>query len=123
EFAATVPPKMKMRGSHVKWILKRAMKHRLPKEIIDRKKVGFPTPLSLMFKNDLSDYVSDLLLSAPALNRGYFERISVEKLIREHRAGKSDHHRVLWQLIVLEEWHRAFLGRATKRQAPALLPV
>jgi len=116
EFAMTIPGNMKMRGSKVKWILKQTMKEHLPQKILSRKKVGFPTPLSQMFGNDLSSYVSDLLLSQRARNRGYFKGDSLERLVMEHNKGKVDHHKVLWQLIILEEWHRAFIDDSKEKR-------
>ena len=109
EFAASIPSSMKLRGGDVKWILKQAMAPRLPAEILKREKVGFPTPLALMFRNDLSAYLNDLLLSDRAVEREYFEPASVKRLISEHVAGSRDHHKALWQLVVLEEWHRCFI--------------
>jgi asparagine synthase (glutamine-hydrolysing) len=111
EYAATIPSNMKLRGGAVKWILKRAMKDRLPRQILTRKKMGFPTPLALMFQRELSGYVRDLLLSATCVNRQYFSRPAVERLIEENTKGKRDHHRVLWQLAVLEEWHKQFIDQ------------
>jgi asparagine synthase (glutamine-hydrolysing) len=113
EQAATIPSSMKIRGNTNKWILKKAMRNRIPDEIIKRKKVGFPTPLAAMFRYDLSDYLRETLLSSCALRRGYFDHRSIERLIEEHLELKSDHHKILWQLIVLEEWHRAFIDPAT----------
>lgn len=109
EYAATIPSNMKLRGGNVKWILKSAMKDQLPKEILTRGKLGFPTPLALMFQKNLSDYLCDLLLSQRCLSRSYFKRQAVERLIEEHIEKKKDHHRILWQLVVLEEWHRQFI--------------
>jgi asparagine synthase (glutamine-hydrolysing) len=111
EYAATIPSNMKLRSGVVKWILKRAMKGRLPHEILTRKKMGFPTPLALMFQRDLSDYLRDLLLSETCLNRQYFKRSSIERLIEENARKSKDHHRLLWQLVVLEEWHRQFIDQ------------
>ena len=42
-------------------------------------------------------------------DRGYFRPEAVQSMVREHAAGERDHHRVLWQLLVLEEWHRKFI--------------
>lgn len=117
EYAATIPSKMKIRGGVVKWILKRAMKDRLPREILTRKKRGFPTPLALMFQRDLSRYLRDLLLSSKCINRQYFKRQAVERLIEENTRKKKDHHRLLWQLVVLEEWHRQFIDQTILQQA------
>jgi asparagine synthase (glutamine-hydrolysing) len=109
EFAATVPSSMKIHGSEPKWILKRAVADLLPAEILQREKRGFPTPLAMMFRQDMSSYLPDLLLAPRAIGRGYFRRARVEQLIGEHLAGSHDHHKALWQLVVLEEWHRRFI--------------
>ena len=114
EQAATIPSSMKLRGGNSKWILKQAMRQRLPEEILNRKKTGFPTPLAAMFRQDLSGYLRDLLLSSRCLHRGYFRREAIEKLIGEHTNKRKDHHKLLWQLIVLEEWHRKFIDSSTK---------
>jgi asparagine synthase (glutamine-hydrolysing) len=111
EQAATIPSSMKIRSGEPKWILKQAMRNRLPDSILTRKKTGFPTPLAAMFRQDLSGYLRDLLLSSRCTNRGYFRREAVETLINQHVEKRRDHHRLLWQLVVLEEWHRQFIDR------------
>jgi len=109
EFAATIPSSLKIRHGTGKWILKHAMKGRLPPEILSRKKMGFPTPLAAMFRNDPSGYMPGLLLSRRCLDRGYYQKQVLERVVTEHVRGERDHHRLLWQLIVLEEWHRQFI--------------
>src|SRR5947207_6707480 len=111
EYAATIPSSMKLRRGVVKWILKRAMKDRLPREILTRKKMGFPTPLALMLQRDLSGYLREILLSSKSINRRYFKPQGLESLIEENTSKKKDHQRLLWQLIVLEEWHRQFIDQ------------
>jgi asparagine synthase (glutamine-hydrolysing) len=124
EFAATVPSGMKLHGGDVKWVLKQAMASRLPPAILRRTKRGFPTPLAIMFRQNLADYLKDILLSHRAVERGYFTPQRVETLIDEHVAGRVDHHKILWQLVVLEEWHRCFIdaATATSRQNPEAAP-
>jgi asparagine synthase (glutamine-hydrolysing) len=117
EFAATVPSRMKLHRGEVKWILKRAMAPSLPDAIVRREKTGFPTPLAVMFKSDLSGYLRDLLLSRRFLERGYFEARAVERLLAEHVCGARDHHKALWQLVILEEWHRCFVDGASHAAA------
>jgi asparagine synthase (glutamine-hydrolysing) len=111
EYAATIPSHMKLRGGVGKWILKRTMQERLPSEILTRKKMGFPLPWALMLHRDLSGYLRDLLLSPKCINRQYFKWQTVERLIEENASKKKDHHRVLWQLMILEEWHRQFIDQ------------
>jgi asparagine synthase (glutamine-hydrolysing) len=104
EFAATIPARYKIRNGSGKHLLKKMMEPILPREIISRKKMGFPTPLKIMFQGELYSYACDLLLSSTAHTASYFSRTRVEELIYEHKAGKVDHHRLLWQLVVLEQW-------------------
>lgn len=108
EFAAAMPSSFKIRKRRTKYLLKKMMADRLPEPIIRRKKMGFPTPLSIMFRGALFEYVADTLLSGEARSRGYFNPERIEAILSEHRSGKADHHRILWQLLVLEEWHRQF---------------
>jgi asparagine synthase (glutamine-hydrolysing) len=111
EFAARVPSKYKIRNGQTKYILKRALRGLLPREILHRPKMGFPTPLSWMFKGDLYGYVRDVLLDPRSRCRGYFDSDAVARLVSEHRSGASDHHSILWRLLILEEWHRQFADR------------
>ncbi len=109
EFSATMPSEYRFKGYENKYILKKAMEGFLPDEILYRKKLGFPTPLSIMFKGDLYQYVSEIIDCEQAHQRGYFKADEVKRLLAEHKAGKQDHHRILWQLLVLELWHREFI--------------
>lgn len=109
EFAASVPSGYKLRHRTNKYILKKLMKGVLPDKIIYRKKMGFPTPLKKMFQNELYDYAADILLSPRSRQRGYFKLDTVEKILETHKKGSQDNHRLIWQLLVLEEWHRRFI--------------
>ena len=116
ELGARIPPRLRIKGWTTKHVLKKAMEPYLPREIVHRGKMGFPTPLAQMFKGDLRDYVGDVLSSRRFAERGYFRQEVVEKLLAEHAAGARDHHRVLWQLLVLEEWHRRFIDAPVMRE-------
>lgn len=106
EFAAQIPSKHKIKKGEGKYPLKKMMEGILPSEIIYRKKMGFPTPLKLMFQNELKNYAKDLLLSDNTKLHQFFKVERIQQLITEHNANKYDHHKTLWQLVVLEEWLR-----------------
>jgi asparagine synthase (glutamine-hydrolysing) len=108
EHAATLPNDCKVQRHKVKAVLKQALNGMLPRRILERKKMGFPTPLELMFRGELFEYAHDTLLSARAVGRGYFDARSVKTLLETHRRGQSANHREIWQLLVLEEWHQRF---------------
>ena len=109
ELGGRIPARYRIKGWTTKYILKKAMEPYLPNEIIHRGKMGFPTPLARMFQHEMRPYVAEVLDSDRSLGRGYFKPEVVRSLVAEHLEGKRDHHRVLWQLLVLEEWHRAFV--------------
>jgi len=104
EFAATIPSKHKIKKGEGKYPLKKMMEGILPNDIIYRKKMGFPTPLKLMFQNELRSYAENLLLSPETKLLQFFKKTRIEQLIQEHNNDKFDHHKTLWQLVVLEEW-------------------
>ena len=106
EFAAKTPSKYKIQNGQGKYLLKEMMKGILPDEIINRKKMGFPTPLKMMFQGEMRDYAFDTLNSSDTKIHQYFNKAVIKRSLEEHAANKHDHHRLLWQLVVLEEWFK-----------------
>ena len=104
EFAATIPSKYKIRNEQAKYLLKEMMSGVLPEEILHREKMGFQTPLKMMFQGGMSDYAHDTLLSANSHIHKYFNISTIKQLLEEHSSNKKDHHLRLWQLVTLEEW-------------------
>ena len=118
EFAASMPSKYRLKNGETKYLLKKLMERFLDKNILYRKKQGFPTPISILFGGELFEFVAGIVDSDRAHQRGYFKPERVRQMLTEHRAGTQDHHRVLWQLLVLELWHREFIDKTIKEAAP-----
>ncbi|MFY9554642.1 MAG: asparagine synthase (glutamine-hydrolyzing) [Blastocatellia bacterium] len=110
EFSARLPIDMKIHGVTTKYILRRAMRGVLPKQIITRKKMGFPVPIGRWLRGQFSHIVDDYVLSERASVRGIFNTEFVGQLVARHRAGE-DHSERLWALINFEIWQRRFLDR------------
>jgi asparagine synthase (glutamine-hydrolysing) len=108
EFAARMPERMKLRGMTTKWVLRAAMKDRLPAEILSRKKMGFPVPVGTWFRGSWQHLLREFVLSERALSRGLFAPDAVRRLVAGHVAGEN-HTERLWALLTLEIWHRIFL--------------
>lgn len=106
EWAIGVPASLQIRGSSGKWILKKAMKSLLPESIINRRKLGFPTPWSGWLSGPRLDSIENLLLEPRSINRGFFNKSAVEKLFQEHRSKTRDNYDRIWRLLNLELWHR-----------------
>ncbi len=109
EFAAALPPHLKLRGLTRKYLLKKVSRTWLPAEIIDRKKQGFPIPISIWFRKEARSFVRDILSPAAIQRRGLFNPDYVEKLLDEHEAGFADHGTLVWGLLSVELWHRLFI--------------
>ncbi len=117
EFAARLPRNQKIRGWKMKYLLKKALAKHVPSEILYRSKAGFPVPYATWLRNDLKGFVSDTLLDSKAISRGYFERATVENLIKSNEESGSNPKEV-FSLIVLELWHRTFLEESNLRPSP-----
>lgn len=116
EFAATIPPELKLKNGTTKSIFKEAMRGIVPDEVIDRPKRGFAVPLGDWFRGHLADYVRDLLLSATSRARRVIDPTYVEHLLRLHAAGRPMDMQ-LWTLISFELWCRRFLDTAAPQLA------
>ena len=102
EFAATLPASMRLRGGQGKWLMKKAMERYLPRDILYRPKMGFVTPISAWFRGPLADEAASLARSRVLAGSGWFEPAMIERLAADHRAGRAEHGRTLWQLVMLE---------------------
>lgn len=110
EFTARMPREMKLRGGTTKWILREAMKGILPREIIERPKMGFPVPVGKWFRGEYKHIVDEYLLSERVMDREIFDGDFVRKLVAEHNAGEN-HDERLWSLVNFEIWQRRFIDR------------
>jgi asparagine synthase (glutamine-hydrolysing) len=106
QFAASLPPRLKVDGREKKVALRRAMRGWLPDEILDAPKRGFQPPIVDWLRGPLRDHARDLLLDRSARDRGWFRADRVETLLDEHVRGVADHSQGLWTLLVLETWMR-----------------
>ena len=109
EFAASLPPSLKFRGSVSKYLLKRHLASRLPAADVHRPKQGFELPLAAWFRGELRDMARDLLFSTQATGRGYVRPEAVKRIWDAHQSGARNHSPQLWALMVLELWHRQYM--------------
>jgi asparagine synthase (glutamine-hydrolysing) len=111
EFAASLPPSMKMGGGELKHLLKALAFSLVPRTLLDRPKQGFAVPLARWFRGELREAFGDILGSALARQRGYFDAAFVDRILAEHLSGQRDHSARLWMLLVFEIWHRQYVDQ------------
>jgi asparagine synthase (glutamine-hydrolysing) len=117
EFAASLPAHMRLRGGTGKYLMKRALQGRLPDEILHRRKRGFVTPVSAWFRGPLADQAAAIAHSPALAETGWFDSAEIARLAEAHRSGRSDHGRLLWQLLTLDKslQHLFGLGAVSAR--------
>jgi len=111
EFTASIPPHLKIKGLTTKYILKKTLKSTLPQCILNREKAGFGVPVARWFKDELKDYVYDILMSDTCNKRGYFNKSHIKRILDLHSGGKINYGDSIWCLLNLELWHRAFIDK------------
>jgi asparagine synthase (glutamine-hydrolysing) len=109
EFAAGVPADLKLRGTKLKYILRRVAARYLPDELIDRPKQGFGFPLARWMQTDLRHLLRETISDSRFVQAGIFDRGYMERLLDEHVERRRDHNFRLWILLNLEIWYRLFL--------------
>ena len=109
EFAASLPEKYKLRGLTTKYLLKRVLKRLLPAENLDRPKMGFGVPIGHWLRNQMQDFLREVLLSESASKRGLFRPEAVRHMVEQHTDGRQDFAHQLWSLLMLELWYKRFI--------------
>ncbi|MGQ0647617.1 MAG: asparagine synthase (glutamine-hydrolyzing) [Gemmatimonadaceae bacterium] len=109
EFTARLPERLKLRGTTTKWILRKAMKTMLPREILGRRKMGFPVPVGGWLRGEWRALLDEFVLGPRPLARGWFDRTSLTRLVGTHTSGEKNHSERLWSLINFEIWQRVFI--------------
>ena len=106
EFLQSLPYGYKYHRGTGKYLLKRLMEDKLPRDIVYRKKQGFAIPLGRWLAHELKP-LSDELLSRRAIEKsGFFDPAAVQRIKSEHEEGARDNRKKLWTLMAFQLWHR-----------------
>jgi asparagine synthase (glutamine-hydrolysing) len=107
EFAQRLPARFKIRRGQRKWAHRRVCEKFLPAEILARKKRGFAVNVvDEWFRGSLGAHLDGYLGDPSSRMFQYLDPAPVWRLLAEHRAGRQDNHKMLFSLVVLEEWLR-----------------
>jgi asparagine synthase (glutamine-hydrolysing) len=104
EFAASLPTKLKIRGSHQKVVLRELMKDKLPSSIVNRKKIGFDIPAHEWLRGPLREMLEDSLRFGLSEYGELFRRDGIERLKDRHLKRKINVGYHLWGLLILFLW-------------------
>lgn len=119
EFAARVPSRLRLRRGEGKWLMKQSLAGTLPDSILHRRKMGFVTPVSAWLRGPLAGEAAGIARGSALAELGWFDGDAIARLAAAHKSGRSDHGRLLWQLLMLDRsLHRLFgIGRSSGYRA------
>ncbi|HLI18378.1 MAG TPA: XrtA/PEP-CTERM system amidotransferase [Rhodanobacteraceae bacterium] len=119
EWAASLPPRMKLRGGTGKYVFKKTLEPDLPHDVLYRRKMGFSVPLSAWFRGPLTQRVQRALRTGAVAECGYFDPAMLARVLQQHASGLRDHSDTLWSLLMLD----AFLRRMQQPDNMATPPA
>jgi asparagine synthase (glutamine-hydrolysing) len=103
KFVSSLPMEYKV-SKNTKYILRELAYTKIPKNILDRPKMGFGVPIKDWLRDELSDWANDLLSSSSLAKTGILKKNSIDNLWQEHVQLKSDNSHQLWNVLMLQSW-------------------
>lgn len=114
EFMFQLPPDFRIRGTQQKVLLKKVAKQYLPHNVVYRPKAAFGSPLRAWIRGPLSEMVHDLLGGPDMRTAELYDRHAIQRLIARDSEGVEDNALVIWTLLTVELWHRAYFSRESE---------
>jgi asparagine synthase (glutamine-hydrolysing) len=104
ELAWRLPLSFKTRGSTMKWALKELLYRYVPRELVERPKMGFGMPIDSWLRGPLRDWAESLLDASRLRQQGIFHPGPIREKLDEHVSGRRNWHYHLWDILVFEAW-------------------
>jgi asparagine synthase (glutamine-hydrolysing) len=118
EYVERLPARMKVRGGTGKWLHRRVCRNFLPETILRRKKRAFAVNVTdEWFRDSVGRKMGDYLLDPGSLMYRFLRPETVRALFQKHTEGREDHHKILYSLVVFEEWLRGQPSRGRQMEA------
>lgn len=107
EYVQRLSANFKVRNGTRKWLHRRVCQSYLPPQILKRKKRGFAVNVvDDWFRSSMGGQIPEMLLDKNALLFDLLETQPVAELLKAHRLGRQDNHKLLFSLVMLEQWLR-----------------
>jgi len=111
-FAWQLPDRFHIRDGETKWLLRRVLDRHVPRDLIDRPKMGFGVPLADWLRGPLRDWAEDLL-DERQLDAQFIDVRQVRQLWTDHVSGRRNWAYALWAVLMFEAWRRRWAASLT----------
>ena len=109
EYAAQLPDDFKYHNGIKKYILREIVHDFIPKEKLDRPKMGFAIPLASWMQNELKEMVEDYINEKNIREQGLFNWEAVNRLKSNFFLGKTEYDFKLWYLLMFQMWYERWM--------------
>jgi asparagine synthase (glutamine-hydrolysing) len=110
EFAATIPPELKVKGNKRKHLLRKLAASHLPREVLNLTKKGFGLPINRWLRGELKGLSHTLLKNSELVRDGLFAQPYIDRLLDDHESRRVNNGYKIWSLVNLETWYRTYFG-------------
>lgn len=109
EFVAQLPEHLKMNGGNKKYLLKQIVHDYVPKEMMERPKMGFGVPVFAWLRSDLRHYAEEFMSDASFEKHGLFKMDGVKHIIQQFYKGDRNYNSLFWYLLMFQMWYKKWM--------------
>lgn len=117
EFAATIPPRLKIKGKKRKYMLREVARSYIPTEVLNLPKQGFSAPINQWLRHELRDLAHDVLGGGALVKDNLMKKCYIDRLLGEHESKRVNNGYKIWSLLNLEIWYRIYFGNGTMQNS------
>jgi asparagine synthase (glutamine-hydrolysing) len=109
EFVSQLPEHLKMNADNKKYLLKKIVHDYVPKEMMERPKMGFGVPVFAWLRNDLRYYAEEFMNDASFEKHGLFKMDGVKHIIHRFYKGDRNYNSLFWYLLMFQMWYKKWM--------------